>query len=109
MAPKDLQVTPDILKTKISFKFDDNVEPHMSKFTVDASPTVSSNAVVLSRHDRTVELHSLTPNTSYHVRVIAEYNDGKASSSETVPFTTPGRASEDILAYIFNNCTITQR
>lgn len=97
VVPKNVTKSPQALKTSVlQWRFAASVENRIQRFIVEATPHGDGGEANMpvsestARTERIASLSSLKPSTTYHLKVVAEYEDGFQAESETFVFTTTG-------------------
>ena len=79
------------------WRFTPIVQDQLKRFIVEAVPDgdggEGGELVQRAPNERIATFSSLRPNTTYRVKVVAEYNDNKRVESEERSFTTSGTSS----------------
>ena len=106
--PKVVTASAQTLSVDVQWSFGQNVEDRIKTFIVEVTPDgwggrVDVPAPVsVHRKERFATFFSLKPNTTYHLKVIAEYEDSARAESEEFTFTTSGTFCGNVMIkYMF--------
>lgn len=96
VTPKIVTASAQALSANVQWNFGRNVENRIKTFIVEVIPDeVGSRVgvatpVSIGHKERFATFSSLKPNTTYHLKVIAEYEDSVRAESDKFTFTTSG-------------------
>ena len=94
--PKVVTASAQALNANVQWSFGQNVEDRIKTFIVEVTPDGGGGRVDVPaparvhRKERFATFSSLKPNTTYHLKIIAEYKDSARAESEEFTFTTSG-------------------
>lgn len=93
--PEKVTTSSLALKTNVHWGFPTDMKSHIEGFIAEAIPDGDGEGSVpvsesTAPTERFACLSFLKPSTTYHLKVVAKYEDGFQAESENITFTTPG-------------------
>lgn len=91
-----ITVRPQALSANVRWRFAENVENCIKGFSVEAAADrdemerIMPVSVSKAPYERSSTFYPLKPSNTYHVKVVAEYEDGVRVESKVLTFKTLG-------------------
>ena len=96
VVPEKVSTSSPALKTNVHWRFPTSMESCIKGFLVNATQHGDGGegnmpvSESVPSTERLATLSNLKPSTTYHLKVVAKYEDGFQAESEEITLTTPG-------------------